>query len=191
MKIRYNSPVILTFSIVVVLVQLVDTYLIPEFTKTIFLVGGTISFIDPLDYFRLFSHVLGHTDWEHLLGNLTFVLLLGPILEERYGSDKILIMIGVTALFTGILNVAIFSTGLLGASGVVFMLIILVSIVNMKKGEIPLTFLLVATIFIGKELIGAITSDNVSQMAHVAGGTIGSIFGFSIRQTNRENELAD
>ena len=67
MKIRYNSPVILTFSIVVVLVQLVDTYLIPEFTKTIFLVGGTISFIDPLDYFRLFSHVLGHTDWEHLL----------------------------------------------------------------------------------------------------------------------------
>ncbi len=150
MRIRYNSPVILTFSIVVVLVQLVDTYLIPEFTETIFLVGGTISFTDPLDYFRLFSHVLGHTDWEHLLGNLTFVLLLGPILEERYGSDKILIMIGITALFTGILNVAIFSTGLLGASGVVFMLIILVSIVNMKKGEIPLTFFLIATIFIGK-----------------------------------------
>ena len=190
MRIRYNSPVVLTFSIVVVLVQLIDAYLLKEFTETIFLVRGTISFMDPLDYFRLFSHVLGHTGWEHLLGNLTFVLLLGPILEERYGSDKILIMIAITALFTGILNVAIFSTGLLGASGVVFMLIILVSIVNMKKGEIPLTFLLIAAIFIGKELIGAIASDNVSQMAHVAGGTIGSVFGSSIRQTNGENELS-
>ena len=47
MRIRYNSPVILTFSIVVVLVQLVDTYLVPEFTETIFLVGGTISLINP------------------------------------------------------------------------------------------------------------------------------------------------
>ena len=34
------------------------------------------------------------------LGNLTFILLLGPILEERYGTGEITFMIFATALAT-------------------------------------------------------------------------------------------
>ena len=106
--------------------------------------------------------------------------MLGPILEERYGSSTILGMMFVTALSTGIINVLFFPTGLLGASGIVFMFIILVSIVNMRSGSIPVSFLLVSFIFIGRELVQVFRQDSVSQMAHIVGGSIGAGFGFKL-----------
>jgi len=177
-RIQYNSPVILTFSIVVVIVHLLDWTVFPKLTYNFFVVRPTISLFNPLDYFRLFSHILGHANWKHLFGNLTYILLLGPILEEKYGSPLILLMILFTALFIGIINVLFFSKGLLGASGIVFMLIILVSVVDMKQGSIPLTFILVAGIFISTEIVNAFRHDNISQMAHIMGGALGAAFGF-------------
>ena len=53
-------------------------------------------------------------------------------------------MILVTALLTALLNAVFFNTGLLGASGIVFMLILLSSCANIRAGEIPLTLILVA-----------------------------------------------
>src|SRR5690606_38086157 len=100
---------------------------------------GHVSLSQPVSLITLFTHVAGHASLEHLLGNLTFVLLLGPIIEEKYGGGPLLIMILITALVTGLLNVVFFHTGLLGASGVVFMLILLVSFTNTRSGEIPLT----------------------------------------------------
>lgn len=143
-----------------------------------FTVKNTIDWTNPLSIFSLFSHVIGHGSLEHLLGNMTFILLLGPIVEEKYGSKFTLLMIALTALITGILNIAFFNTGLLGASGIVFMLILLVSFTNVKGGQIPLTFILVAVLFIGKEVIQSLQSDQVSQFAHIIGGVCGSIFGF-------------
>jgi membrane associated rhomboid family serine protease len=89
-------------------------------------------------------------------------------------------MMFVTALCTGIINVLFFPTGLLGASGIVFMFVILVSIVNMKSGSIPVSFLLVSFIFIGRELVQVFRHDNISQMAHIVGGSIGAVFGFRL-----------
>ncbi len=179
-RIQYNSPVILTFSVIVVMIHLVNSVLIQEFTLRYFVVRPSMSLLNPLDYFRLVSHVLGHGSWRHLFGNLTYILLLGPLLEEKYGSLSILVMMLLTALFTGIINVLIFSTGLLGASGIVFMLIILASIADIKQGSIPLTFILVAGIFIGTEVFNAFYNDNISQMAHVVGGSLGAAFGFAL-----------
>jgi membrane associated rhomboid family serine protease len=177
MKIQYNSPVILTFSLLAVAIHFMN-FVIPDFTYNFFALRPMMSLFNPLDYFRLLSHALGHVSWGHLLGNITYILLLGPILEEKYGSLTILVMMSVTAFFTGVLNVLLFSTGLMGASGIVFMLIILVSIVDVKAGAIPLTFVLVAGIFIGTEIFNAFHADNISQMGHIIGGTFGAFFGF-------------
>jgi membrane associated rhomboid family serine protease len=176
-KIQYNSPVILTFSLIAVLVHTVN-YAIPDFTKSYFVVWPSVSLINPLDYFRLVSHVIGHSGWGHLINNLTFILLLGPILEEKYGRLSILFMIMITGLVTGIINILFFSTGLLGASGIVFMLIILASMADIREGSIPLTFILVAGIFISNEVLNAFKDDNISQMAHIIGGGMGAVFGF-------------
>ncbi len=187
-RIQYNSPVILTFSILAFGIHLANLILLPGLTEGYFVVRPTFSFLNPLDYFRLVSHVLGHGNWRHLFNNLTFILLLGPILEEKYGSPNILLMMLFTAIFTGVMNVLLFSTGLLGASGIVFMLIILASVVDIKQGSVPLTFILVACIFIGSEILNAFRNDNISQMAHVAGGSLGAIFGFIIKKPLKHKE---
>ena len=137
---------------------------------------------EPASFVTLFSHAAGHVNLEHLIGNLTFILLLGPIVEEKYGSRMTVLMFLVTALITGLLNILFFHTGLLGASGIVFMLILLVSFTNSKSGEIPITFILVALLFIGKEVLQSLQSDQVSQFAHIIGGICGSIFGFVTRR---------
>ena len=68
--------------------------------------------------------------------------------------------------------------GLLGASGVVFMFILLSSVTNARRGRIPLTFVLVVLLFLGQEVWNGLTQDNVSQFAHVIGGLCGAAFGF-------------
>lgn len=84
----------------------------------------------------------------------------------------------VTAFVTGILNVLFFPTGLMGASGIVFMLILLVSFTNVSAGQIPVTFILVALLFIGKEVIQSTEANQISEAAHIIGGICGGVFGF-------------
>ena len=175
MKITYNAPFVLSFSLAGAAIRLIGT----SFTESFFAVGTTMSFGNPLDYFRLFSHAMGHADWGHYFGNFAYILLLGPILEEKYGSAKLAFMCFVTALLTGIINVMFLSTGLMGASGIVFMMIVLSSVTNAQKGVIPLTFIFVVIMYIGKELLDAVTtSTNTSHFAHIFGGVAGSFFGF-------------
>mgnify|MGYP003512503045 FL=1 len=179
MKLKYNSPVILGFSLLCVAVFVLDKVMVgtlmPYFTL------GNVSTSSPLSLLTLFTHVIGHASIEHLMGNLTFILLLGPIVEEKYGDSRTLFMMLITALVTGILNLLFFHTGLMGASGIVFMLILLVSFTNTKSGEIPVTFILVALLFIGKEVIESLNTDQISQFAHIIGGVCGSVFGFATR----------
>ncbi len=178
MRINYNAPVVLTFSIAAVLIFLFSALVSESITTTLFVVRPTFSFTKILDYFRIVSHVLGHASFQHLFGNLILILLLGPILEEKYGSSTILTIMLVTAFATGLINVLFFSQGLLGASGIVFAFIILASIVNMRANSIPLSFLLVSAIFIGSELVQVFQQDDISQMAHIVGGMVGAVFGF-------------
>lgn len=177
MRLKFNAPVILGFSLACVAIFGIDKALaggiMPFFTL------GHVHLAQPVSLLTLFTHICGHSSLEHLLGNLTFVLLLGPIIEEKYGHANLLIMIFLTALVTGLLNVFFFHTGLMGASGIVFMLILLVSFTNTRAGEIPVTFLLVAVLFIGKEVMQSLKADQISQFAHIFGGICGSIFGFA------------
>ena len=178
MKITYNAPVILTYTLIAVAVTLIDTFYFGNFAETLFSVVPGMDMTNPISYFRLASHAIGHAGWEHLIGNFTFILLLGPMLEEKYGSKLLLGMMLVTAVVTGVLNISLFPTGLLGASGIVFMLIILSSLTNFKSGHIPLTFILIALLFLGKEVFNALQTDQISQFAHIIGGICGSVLGF-------------
>lgn len=183
MKLKFNSPVILGFSLICVAVFVLDKALAGNLMP--FFMLGQISLSSPVSILTLFTHVIGHANIEHLIGNLTFILLLGPIVEEKYGDGRTLFMIVITALITGILNLLFFHTGLMGASGIVFMLILLVSFTNTRSGEIPVTFILIALLFIGKEVIESLRTDQISQFAHIIGGICGSVFGFATRQSSR------
>jgi len=181
MRIKYNAPTVLTYALLSALVMAITLYLLPSLREW-FMVPGRGHFL-PLNvqcWLSLFTHVIGHSGWPHLVSNFAIILLVGPMLEENYGSLALLVMIIITALVTGILNVLFFPLSLFGASGVVFMMILLASFTNFSHGEIPLTFILVLTLYIGNQLLQSFDKSNISYFAHIAGGFCGSLFGFFI-----------
>ena len=179
MKIRYNSPVILTFALFCTAIFVIQNYT-PVQIMHMFTVYPVFEPLDVRWYIRLFSHAAGHGSWEHLVSNFGLILVIGPILEEKYGSRDILLMMFITALITGILQVLFFDTALLGASGIVFMMILLGSFTNSSPGNIPLTFILVVILYLGREILQSLDSDNISQAAHIIGGVCGGIFGYTL-----------
>lgn len=184
--ISYNAPVSLTFTLLAlgatVAGMLTDGYA----TRLLFSVyRGSLS--DPLFYLRLFTHVLGHSGMSHFTGNFTLFLLLAPMVENKFGSRNLLWMILFTAGITGIFSVVLFpKVALCGASGLVFMLIILTAYSFVYADGVPLTFILVAAVYIGNEILtGILQQDNISQFAHILGGLCGGIFGFFLRSRSR------
>ena len=180
MRIRYNAPVVLSYAVAAAAVMVIDQISGTEFAARNFAVPGSLAGAPAIGYVRLITHVLGHSNWAHLLANFALILLIGPILEEKYGSGPLVLMMAITALTTGGLNVLFLSTGLMGASGIVFMMILLSSFTNIRSGEIPLTFVLVVLMYLTREVFTAFTEDSISQFAHIAGGLCGSLFGFAI-----------
>jgi membrane associated rhomboid family serine protease len=186
MRIRYNAPTTLTFTLLSGLVLLLSGTVMPSLTTDWFSTPAPFHSHVFKDYVKLVSHPLGHASIDHYISNFSFILLLGPILESSYGSLSVLFMMFATALVTGLLQVFFFpSTILLGASGIVFMMILLASFTNFNKGEIPLTFILVMIVYLGREVFNAVaakvtpgSANNISQFAHIIGGLVGSFFGF-------------
>lgn len=184
--IRFNAPVILTFALLSLLALLLGNWTNGAATHQYFSVYRS-SLSDPLTYVRFIGHVLGHADYEHYMGNTLLLLLVGPGLEEKYGSGTMVWMILVTALVTGLVHFVFFpGSALLGASGVVFMMIVLSSFTAMRRGEIPVTLILVVIFYLGGEIMdGLFKKDNISQITHIVGGLCGLIFGFTVRRGRR------
>jgi membrane associated rhomboid family serine protease len=190
-KIQYNSPVILTFALLSLIV-LVISYITNGVSDRMLFMVFRSSPADPLTYLRMVGHVLGHANVNHYFGNFLLILLIGPMLEEKYGSATMLIMILITALVTGfVFKIASMGT-LMGASGVAFMLILLSSFVNLRRGRIPLTFILVVVVYIGQEVFRSFTTaSNVSYFTHIIGGLCGAILGFYINKKRMEKVASD
>ena len=180
-KVTFNAPVVLG----IVAISFIATLLS-------FISGGVIGkilfmtyrspLLSPMTWIRAFTHIFGHADLSHLVGNMSYLLLLGPMLEEKYGSGTLAVIVAITAFVTSLVNFIFFpSVALCGASGVVFAFILLSSFTSFKEGEIPLTFILVAVFFIGQQVIEGITiTDNVSNMAHILGGVVGAVVGYRL-----------
>ena len=182
-KIKNNSPVILGFAGICFITTLLN-YLTAGLSNRMVFMTYHSSLFNPMTYVRFFTHVLGHSGWDHFLGNVTYILLLGPMLEEKYGSARIVKIIAITALVTGLVNYIFFwNVALCGASGVCFAFILLASFTSFREGEIPLTFILVAIIFIGQQVYqGLALDDNISNMAHIVGGLVGAAIGFKLNK---------
>ena len=179
LKISFNSPVILGFTLICLLSLLLGYLTKGTSTYTLFSVYRS-SLLNPLTYIRLIGHVFGHANWQHFIGNIMLILVVGPLLEEKYGSSNMIVVILSTALVTGIVNIILFPhIRLLGASGVVFALILLSSFTSIKDGSIPMTFILVAVVYIGGQVYnGLFVHDNVSNLTHIIGGIIGASQGY-------------
>jgi membrane associated rhomboid family serine protease len=176
MKLTFNSPFTIYFSIAALVVFLLSGNFSNE--NNPFVLVGTVQPYELKWYIGLVTYPLAHANFQHLLGNFSIILLLGPILEKQYGWKKLLVFSLITCLLTAILHIAFWDIGLIGASGIVFMFIILSSLMHIKGNEIPITFILVTLLYLGQEVLASFANDNISHFAHIMGGVTGIYFGF-------------
>ena len=176
-----NAPITLSFVLICITALVLDFLTAGKSSVLVFSTYGS-SWLSPMTYVRLLCHVFGHGGVEHLVSNMLYILLLGPILEEKY-HDKLIIVILITAIVTGIVhNILQPHVILLGASGVVFAFILLASVTGKEKG-IPVTLILVAILWLGQEIYsGIVSSDNVSQITHIIGGLSGAVLGMRFKR---------
>lgn len=177
---QYNSTVILSFFFISFFVLILSLITKGKSNDLLFS-NYRSSLLNPLTYFRLFSHIFGHANWSHFMNNFMTILLVGPLCEEKYGSLNLLIMILVTAGVTGVFNMIIGKKRILGASGVAFMLIVLSSLANIEAGKIPLTLVLICLFYLINEIIaGLFKHDGVSHLSHILGAACGVILGIFV-----------
>ena len=183
MKVTFNAPVVLGIVGISFIATLLG-YLTGGVTSRVIFTTYRSAILSPMTWIRAFLHIFGHADFAHFVGNMSYLLLIGPMLEEKYGSKPILQIIVITALFTGIVNYILFeNVALCGASGVVFAFILLTSFTNFRQGDIPLTFILVTVVFLGQQVHDmCFIQDDISNLSHIIGGVVGAIIGYHLNR---------
>ncbi len=177
-RIKYNAPVSLTLILLCLIVLALNSYVNDFLIANWFTADGNIDFkySDPIAYLKFITHLLGHTGMSHFMENAIYVILLGPILEEKYSSKTILGLVLTTAIISGIINAFFVSTYLLGASGIVYLFIVLVTFTNIEKGEFPLSVLVVIAYFVYTE-VTRVDVESISVVTHLIGAIIVLLFG--------------
>ena len=175
----YNSPVIITYLIVSLGAWLLNIITGGKSNKLLF-TSYRSSIFNPLTYIRLFTHAIGHIDLSHLIHNFLFILLIGPMIEEKYGSINLLVMLLITSLVIGLFNTIFSNYSITGASGNVYMLIVLSSFSNISEGKIPITLILILVFYIISEFKSAVFQGNKTtyHTGHLLGALCGIGFGF-------------
>ena len=186
LRLTFNAPVTLWFVFFCCAATFLGPFTGGKTDEMLFMTYHS-SLSDPLTFVRFFTHVMGHSGWEHFISNASYLLLLGPMLEEKHGSSRILGVILITALITGLVNYFFFpAVALRGASSVVFAFILLTSFTGFREGEIPVSFLLVAAIFLGQQVYeGLVLNDDVSNLSHIIGGLVGAVLGYELNKRGR------
>ena len=188
-KIQYNAPTVLTFAALSLAALLLGWITGGASTYALFSVYRA-PLTSPLTYVRLVGHVLGHSGLEHFFSNMLLLLVVGPPMEEKYGSGNLALAIVVTAVISGLVQMIFFpGTALLGASGIVFMMIVLSSFAGVRSDGIPLTLVLVLILYLGREVVDAVTvRDSVSQLTHIIGGLCGAMIGLALEHVRGQSD---
>jgi membrane associated rhomboid family serine protease len=69
-------------------------------------------------------------------------------------------------------------------------MILLASFTSFAKHEVPLSFILILVLYLGKEVFIPGKATNIATYAHIAGGLCGSMFGFLTAPKTRKTKEA-
>lgn len=141
--------------------------------------GSLSSLLLPWTWLTLVTWPFVHAGTGHLIANLMMFLLLAPRLEKSQGWVEYLFCLVVTSVIIGIGHLAFGQahTALIGASGWVFMLILLSTFAGGEPGTIAIPTLIVAALYGWQEVRAAFGDNQISQFAHLLGGACGLVFG--------------
>jgi rhomboid protease GluP len=191
-RIKYNAPVSITLILLAFIIYFLNLKVNDRIIAQWFTALGNLDFAysDPLSYIKFLTHILGHANLDHLIANSVYIILLGPLLEEKYSSKAILILTIIVGLISGIINAFFVPSYLLGASGVVYLYIFLATFTNVEKGEVPITAIILIAFFIYKDAYLRDPSD-ISIATHIIGAVIGILYGVAISLLNIKEDIME
>ena len=177
---RYNAPVTLTFALLSLLALALGELTDGWTTQNLFCFYKS-ALTDYLTYPRAVLHVLGNTSLTTCTGNIIVMLVVGPTAEERFGSAKVFVAVLLTAIAGAAIMWFLFPDAtIMGASGVLFCMMLLASFASMRGGAIPITLILVIILYLGSEVLQAVTGTaGLPELTHIAGGVVGLLLGFA------------
>lgn len=172
-RLQMDSPLVLSFASVCIAVQFLST---GAMHRHLFQIAKPVG-ISPTAPFRLVGHVFGHAGWSHLQGNLILLMVAGPPCEAAFGAPRLSKVMLWTALASSASHVALApaQSVQMGASGVVFAMILLNSWLQRDAARVPATFVLTSALWLSREL--ASPAVGVSHSAHLVGAAVGTYFG--------------
>lgn len=183
-RITVEAPVVITFCFLCVVVHVLQK-VVWTGLNTFLAVPHTFRLLSVMQVPRLFTHVIAHDgSISHIKNNMVHLLLVGPSAEHVYGSTTMLLVIALVAVTSAAAHILVGSphTHQLGASGVVFAVILLNSLMAAVSGTIPLSFILTAALWVSDEVYKFFFGrDGVSHHAHLTGAIVGTVVAYYIR----------
>jgi membrane associated rhomboid family serine protease len=180
-RLTVEAPVVICFSLVCVMVHILNVTILPGLNRFL-AVQDTFSMFSFMQYPRLITHVFAHdSQINHIKGNMMNLLLVGPSAEHVYGSHAMLLTFVLVAIVSAFAHILVGSayTHQLGASGIVFCVILLNSLVAADSGEIPLSFVLTVGLWVTDEVVKFLwNTDHMSHHAHLTGAIVGTMAGY-------------
>jgi len=184
-KLTVNAPVTLGFALICIVVHILTLNGQAMTITRMLAVHDRWDGLSLAQYTSFWTHCLVHNDYQHLKGNMTMLLLVGPSVEHNFKSRKVLWIMCIVSLVSALVHIVVgkSNTHQLGASGIVFSFILLNSLSSAKKGEIPVAFVITMILYMGDEMVKFVwPTDNISHHAHLTGGAVGAAAGFYIHE---------
>lgn len=144
-------------------------------------------------WWTLFSYAFLHAGWMHLLGNMLFLYVFGPNIEDRLGKIGFLVFYLVGAAASGGLHIMFSNSPVVGASGAIaactgaylvmfpqtliraFSLLLVVGIVH-----VPAWWMIAFAIFWDFVGLSGVRRENVAFLAHLGGYGFGAAVAFML-----------
>ena len=173
---------ILTANIILFLIQ----SFIPGFTEMFMMISADVLSRPWI----LISSMFLHGSITHLLFNMIGLYFFGPILEQRIGTKRFLMIYFGTGLLAGI-SASFFYPAALGASGAVMgvlgvLIILMPHLKIMLNLIIPMPLWVAGIIWAALDIFGMFNPTNLANIAHLVGMGAGLAYGLSLKQQKQK-----
>lgn len=171
--VSFESTFTISLIVISFVVTLIQEFFIPNFASNF----ATHNRFD----MGIVLHIFGHSGWDHFLGNVIYIAMLGPSVEDKFGTIPLAIITILSALIIGTISV-ISNTPCYGLSSVAYMWVILNTFQSDESEGLPITSIILLFVFVLPEAIAIFTkTDNIAHQNHVLGAICGLGFGIATK----------
>jgi len=157
-------------------------FFVPAFTKAFLLISSDI-------YSRpwiLITYMFLHSGPYHLFFNMYVLLIFGPMLEQRIGSKRFLLIYFASGIIAAFIS-SFFYFSALGASGAIMgilgvLIILMPDLKLLLFFVVPMQLWVAAIIFVLIDVLGIFYPTGIGNIAHLVGLATGLLYGLYLKK---------